>query len=145
MENGKSSLVYSYYKQSSNYTIHVLYYAVTLVMRHLYQSKSGDVVGFIVFLCGFFILLYSSTINSPRLLPARKLGKLVYNGRLVFKCFSYFVIVNLENTVSLLLYLILVFLVEGIFIYLFIKHKDALFEDFDDLEIEERILSKQKR
>lgn len=142
MKKNEQGKIYSYHKDSNNISIHVLYYVLVIVIRSFYQVKSTSKLSFILFVLCFITLLLSSSHNSPRILPTRKSGKMLYILRLVFKCLSYFIILNIDSVFYLLVYLSMVTIFEMSIRKNFVHNKNKLYYYFDDNDIEHFIKTK---
>lgn len=142
MENNK---IYSYDKDSRNIMMHLLYYALILVIRPFYVSKSDNKLSIFLFVICFVVLLFTSSYNSPQILPARKAGKRLYYLRLLIKCTSYFLILNIRNTYLLTIYLVAITLCELRIRNSFMNGKERLFYSFDDADIEKKFLENRSR
>lgn len=145
METKTDSKIYSYDRDSLNFGTHIIYYVLVILIRSLYINKSNSILSFVLFISCFIALLFSSSLNSPRLLPAKAKGKLLYNGRLIIKIASYFIIISIKTTSIFVIYLIMVVIIEAAITYAFLSKRGQLFYDFEDKDIENKFLRKYEK
>lgn len=145
MEKKTDSKIYSYSRDSLSFGIHILYYVLVILIRGLYINKSNSILSVVLFISCFIVLLFSSSLNSPRLIPAKPKGKLLYNGRLIIKVASYFVITNIKTTSLLVMYLIIVVIIEVTKSYAFLNKRSQLFYDFEDKDVEHKFSRKYEK
>ena len=144
MKTLKDSKIYSYERDSYNFGIHILYYVLVILIRTLFINRSNSMFSIFLFVSCYIVLLFSSSLNSPRILPAKEKGKLLYNIRLITKVASYFIITHIITTSLLVIYMVIVAIIEITIIYIFIRKKDQLFYYFEDKDIVIKFLRKNK-
>lgn len=140
--------VYSYDKENNNNYIHALYYFCSSLVW-LAKQTNRPLLSISMFVLTVFLLIVSCTYNNYKILPAKKYGILLYWLRISIKVIYFFLIMNLfseyEQWKLLLLTLFIFLIVEFCFSYIYLKYKSALFDPFDESDIEKELLKRSEK